>query len=59
MENIEFILRAMEWERTKGSLQAILSSYTDKHIEDMEHFKKLESIVKIFVKEFGEKAGID
>jgi len=47
-------MRAMEWERVKGGINAILSSYWD-----FDDYGKLDVIVDEFLERFGETSGID
>ena len=49
-------MRAMEWERAKGSIRAILALYWNL---GSEKFNELDKIAKDFFTEFGEKGGID
>ena len=51
------VLRYMEWERAKGSLRAILAAYTE--AEHFDNFPELSNLVEDFIKDFGEKAGLD
>ena len=53
------IMRYMEWERAKGSINAIITSYTDISAEGMERFDRVNDIANEFKKTFGEEAGID
>ena len=55
----EELARAMEWERTKGSLRAILASYSDSLGEAFVHWSGLHNKVEGFIKSFGEQSGID
>ena len=47
-------MRAMEWERVKGGINAIFSSYWD-----FDDYGKLDVIVDEFLERFGETSGID
>lgn len=49
-------LRYMEWERAKGSLNAILASYWTTGQQD---FQELKDLVGNFIDEFGGKGGLD
>lgn len=55
-------LRHMEWERAKGSLNAILASFWEwnvTHFEDEISFDELVEMVKKFIKDFGEATALD
>lgn len=55
-------MRYMEWERVKGSLRAILASYWDwdyTKAETGSFWYELDEMVKQFIKDFGESAGLD
>lgn len=57
-------LRYMEWERAKGSLNAILASLWGWDIslsgsDDDVSFKELAKMVEEFIKKFGEAAALD
>ena len=54
--SIIFILQAMEWERVKGGINAILAAYEEEY-GDL--FDTVAPIAKKFIEEFGEKSGID
>ena len=54
-------LRAMEWERAKGSLRAILASVWDWDKDyaddpDIKTFRELKDMVEGFIEEFGDEA---
>ena len=49
-------MRAMEWERVKGRIKAILVSYWD--LDDTT-FNELNKISDEFITKFGELGGID
>ena len=56
-------MRAMEWERVKGSIRAILAAYWDwdqtrDPSEDLS-WKDLNTLAEDFILAFGEAAGID
>ena len=53
------VLRYMEWERAKGSLRAILASYTSSSGTEYEDWKELNAFLETFLNEFGERSGID
>lgn len=49
-------MRAMEWERVKGGIRAILAAYWNIERDD---FDELHAIIEDFILNFGEKGGID
>lgn len=53
------VLRYMEWERAKGSLRAVMASNTDSSGTSYDNWVKLNNMMEKFIKEFGEKAGLD
>jgi len=53
------VMRYMEWEHAKGSLRAILASYTESDQENISEWRKLDKLLGEFIKSFGELSGCD
>ena len=49
-------MRAIEWERAKGSIRAVLASMWD---AGQDKFTELDEMADEFMTKFGEEAGID